>query len=259
MDNNSKIHFLQEVYNDTVIYEVLSRDGGQTTLYRQTYEVNDKGEVSLTGIATPVVRQVQFVVANNPTINSEQGGKTMPEEKKPCCPEKVQALIASEHAPFEEADREWLSTLEMAQIDKLVTMERNAAVEPEPVAEPTTQEEKPEPVITNEQAVQVLREQLKTPEDFIKVLPDEMKDQMTSAISLHRAERAKLIATIKTANAGWTDDELKPKTMAELSKIAAMAPKPHDYTGMAGGAQVKVNVSEMLLPSFVEVSKEGGK
>jgi hypothetical protein len=258
MDNNTRVHFLQEVYDDAVIYEVMNRQGGPPTLYKQAYQVDDKGEVTLTGVATPVVRQVTFVVASSPLTNSDKGGTTMPEDiKKKCCPEKVQALIASEHAPFEEADREWLETLDQPQIDKLVTMERNAAVkpEPEPVKEP---EGEPAP-ITNEQAVQVLREQLKTPEDFIKVLPDEMKDQMTSAISLHRAERTKLISTIKTANAGWIDDELKSKTMAELSKIAGMVPKQNDFTGLAGGTPVQVNVSELLLPSFVEVPKEGGK
>jgi hypothetical protein len=252
MDNNDKMHFLQEVYDDTVVYEVMTRQGGPPLLYRQTYEVNDKGEVMLTGVATSVIRQVSFVVANNPQTNSDKGGKTMPEEKKKCCPEKVQALIASEHAPFEEADREWLETLDQPQIDKLVTMERNAAVKP--VVEPVTE---PEPV-TNEQAVQVLREQLKTPEQFIQLLPDEMREQMTSALTLHKSEKAKLIETIKSASS-FTDDELKTKTMAELSKLSEMA-KPRDYSGKSGGSPMKTNDEDnLLLPPGVEYKQEGGK
>ena len=56
------------------------------------------------------------------------------EKDKPCCEQRVSALIANENTAFTDNDREWLSTLNEQQVEKLeVNVEQ-----PEPKEEATT-------------------------------------------------------------------------------------------------------------------------
>jgi len=245
MDDDVKIHFLQDVYKDYFIYEVRGRMGapvGGAGLYKRNYSVGTDGAVEFSDEPKAVRREINYVE------NSAKGGSTpMADNVKKCCPEKVQLLIASAHAPYQEADREWLSSLEEAQIDKLVSMEKMLAMEPE--------ERNP---ITNEQAVQVLQAQLRTPDQFIQLLPEEMRDQMTSALRLHQKERARLVEAVKAASR-YTDDQLKTKTMAELSILADMA-RPRDFSGLAGGQPLSSNdVDNLLPPPGIVFESEGGR
>lgn len=251
MDDGVKIHFLQDVFDNYFVYEVRGRAGGAFSgsgIYKRSYNADANGVVEFTGEPASVHREVQYVE------NSENKGgiKSMVENvvKKPCCPQKVKLLIESEHTPYQETDREFLDSLEEIQINKLVDMEGLLAKEPE--------KNDPEP-ITNEQAIQVLREQLKTPEQFIGLLPAEMQESMRSGLSMHNQKRADLIAKVKAASK-FSEDELKVKTMEELDKIAGMISVPKDYSGMGGGSLFPTtNEEDMLLPPGVGKKKEGGK
>jgi len=255
MDDDVKFHFLQEVFPDYCIYDVRGRNGPYSGagLYKRNYTVATDGTIDFSGEPIPVRREVSYVA------NSQQGGnKIMADEvKKPCCPEKVNVLIANEHTPYQETDREWLSSLDAVRIDQLVVM----AEYKEPEKEVTEPEVKDPAPITNEQAVQALREQLKTPEQFIGLLPAEMQEQMTSAYNLHKQKRSELVTAIKAASR-FTDDQLKTKTMAELAILVDMARPKEDYSGMSGGGQLNVNVNDadnLLLPPGVIANQEGGK
>ncbi len=257
MDDDVKIHFLNEIYDKYFIYEVSGRNGAQYNgagLYRRDYTVNKDGTVEFTGEPISVRREINYVA------NSQEGVTVMPEEKdkkKKCaCPEKVKALIDNEHTPYQEADRPWLEEQEDTRIDQLITMAQYAEKEPEKVVEKVI--EKVVEPITNEQAVQVLREQFKTPEQFIGLLPEEMREQMTSALKLHQQKRAELVEAVKK-HSKFTDDQLKTKTMHELDILADMA-RQKDYSGMSGGApQVNSDVDILLPPPGLIVNKEGGK
>jgi hypothetical protein len=217
-------------------------------MYKRLYSVNDS-VVEFTGEPQSVRKEVQYVA------NSIGGNESMAdnEKKKPCCPQKVEILVQSEHAPFQEADREFLNGLDTEQIDKLIVMNDKVSLLSKKAEEKSVVTE-PAP-ITNEQAIQVLQEQLRTPEQFIAMLPSDMRDTMTSAYQLHQAKRASMVTAIKAASR-YTDEQLKSKNMDELEIIADMV-KKNDYTGLGGGAPVVNAEPELLLPAGV--TAEGGK
>jgi len=176
------------------------------------------------------------------------GIKSMAEEKKMC--PKIALLINSEHSPFEEKDRELLESFDQEIIDKIVA----------PVAileaqnkrkEEEMKEEKKEPQINAEQAIQVLKETLKTPEEFIKILPEEMQDQMRSGLKLHKEYRSQLIENIMTNSDVFTKEELEAKPTDELEKLSKLAKAPADYS-VLGANSVKLT-DEVLLPPGIGV------
>lgn len=250
MDDDVKVHFLQEVFDNYFIYEVRGRMGGAYSgagLYKRAYTVNINGSIEFSGEPTAVRREVQYI-ANN----SEKGVTTMSEEKKPCCPGKVELLIQSEHTPYKETDKEFLSGLEEIQIDKLVDMEKVLAT-------PKEEKKVEESVqITNEQAVQVLKENLKTPDQFFSLLPEDMREAMVSGYTLHQERRKELIDTI-TKNSDFTEDEIKGKSIAEITKMAKMVGVKVDYSGMNGGSPVVHTEIPVMFPGGFGEKEKGGK
>lgn len=137
---------------------------------------------------------------------------------KPCCPGKVELLIQRKR--FEEPEREMLLTFNESVLDKL--LEGTEAKEP--------------PVVNQEQAVQVLKDQLSDPEKLIQLLPEGIRESVQYGLSLHQEERNGLIAEI-TANAKdvWSNEELIAKPTVELKKIAKTIKPVVDYSGLGGG------------------------
>lgn len=243
MDDDVKIHFLQDVYDNYFIYEVRGRMGAAYSgsgLYKRPYTVGSDGVIEFTGEPQSVRKEVSYVTNSN-----KEGSIAMPEDKKKCCPEKVNLLIQSEFVPYAETDREFLSDLEESQIDKLLDMEKVLAT-PKPEVTPAP--------VSNEQAIQVLKSQLSTPDQFLNVLDGETREMFANGLTLHRQQKAEMITTIK-ANSEFTDAELSTKSMPELAKLAKMA-RTRDYSGMNGGVPATNEADNKLLPPGVE--EKGG-
>lgn len=258
-DNQTTVHYLAEVYEDYFVYEVsqISGDGrsSQSQLLRTRYSVKSDDSIEVEGDPVPVVRKVEYV-----TMQTNEGGETTMADKKdgketkptPCCPEKVELLIQSEQTRFVEKDREWLSTMSEEQIEKFLPMEKKE--------EPKVNKETEEKLITKEDAVKVLQEQVKTPEAFLQILPPELQASMRHGMNLYQQQRTSLIQTI-TANqeAGFTEQELAGKDIVELAKLAKLA-KAHEQTSMyvgqgAGFPEHTVPLGdELLLPTGVKAS-----
>lgn len=254
MDTGDKLHFLQEVYDDQVIYEVATRGTGQSSYYTQEYEVDDNGDVNLVGVPTKVIRRVSFVTANSET-NSDGGINTMAETtvKKPCCPGKVELLIQSELSPFEEIDREWLSGLEEGQIDRLV--QTDVAL-----SEATKKAEEKPPQVNREQAISVLKEDLSDREKFVTLLPEALQEEVRSGLNLHRERRQKMIqALVEAFPKKFTEDKLKNRTTEALEELIGMIPeKPADFSANGAGSEsINANMGmaadDILLPIGVEI------
>lgn len=163
------------------------------------------------------------------------------EEKRhdPCCPEKVELLIQSEQTRFDEADRDWLLDMTEDQIAKLMPLED----------EERAQEEVP--AMNQEQALQVLQEQLSDPKKFLSLLPQETREQMEFGLKLYKAERSKFIDRITANTDVFTAEELGAKSMDELDKLSRAVKPRTDFTPMGGGA-LTVHEVEALLPPGVE-------
>lgn len=250
MDDDMKVHFLQEVYDNYLVYEVRPRSGGEASLYRRNYKVNSDSTVEFEGEPVSVRREVKYVNAN------ERGSELMAnkEEKKPCCPEKVTLLVQSENVPWQEADKEWLESLEEATVDKLIDQEKLLAQK----ADEQPPEETPPAQITKEQAIEVLRDVMNTPEQFFAVLPEEMRDMQIAAYSDYQAKQKAMIKEIMD-NSSYTEEQLKAKSRDELQILIKMIPQKVDYSGQAGGGEPQtVDPNDVLLPPGLEVYDEKG-
>lgn len=257
MDDDIKVHFLQEVFKDYVIYEV-RRTGGmfsgpdaaEGVLYSRDYKINGDGSIEFTGEPVVVRRETKYV--NAQSAETERKETIMAEAKKPCCPEKVLLLVQSENSPWKETDREFLESLDDGQLTKLVDQTNMLAK-----LEEEEKEAKVVP-ITKEQVLEAIKEMASTPEQAIEFMPEAMREGLMSAHNEHQARRSGMIKQIM-ANSQFTEDELKARPAAELDKLASMIPKRADYSGQAGGSSTnKVDVDDILFPPGVEVYDEKG-
>lgn len=260
MDDDVKSHYLHAVFDDYFVYEKSNRSSGETELLKRAYYINEEDDsIEFTGEAVPVMRKVEYVTMELQRTKPAKlkGGLTsMADEKKPCCPEKINLLINSSHSPFEEKDRELLESFDQEMIDKLVAPVANLEAQEEEQETKKEEEVKDvkEPQVNAEQAIQVLKDSLKTPEEFIKILPEEMQDQMRSGLKLHKEHRNSLIERITTNSNVFTKEELEAKSTDELEKLSKMVKAPTDYSvlGASGGR----TTDEILLPPGVGVEEK---
>lgn len=180
-------------------------------------------------------------------VNSEYKEENiMPEEKKPCCPEKVEMLIQDENSKFTENDRDWLLTQSAEIIEKL----QPVIVEKE-IEKIVVHAETP----TQEAAIQVLQETFADPQKFMTLLPTAIRDQLESGLQLHQEKRNQTITTILANQSGnaWTKEELSEMNTAMLTKIANSLPIKRDFSGQGTGMSIQSHaaVEEKLLPPGV--------
>lgn len=186
-------------------------------------------------------------------------------ESKPCCPEKVELLVNSKHSPFGEENREWLNSLTQEQIDKIVVPVANLEAEEqvevkeeEKKVEEMTEEKKVEANASQEDMIKAFQERIKTPEDFLKIAPADMRDLFANGLKLHQEQRKVLIEKVAAYSDAFTREELAGKSMEELNKLAKLIPTPVDYSGLGAGG-VNANTSKVIpmLPIGVTEKKEG--
>lgn len=261
MDDDTKIHFLQEIYNNHMVYEVRRREQGGSELYKRNYSVNDDESIEFTSDPVKVHRNVEYVTMRRRTKfydnNKQKEIKTMSKEKDDCplC-EKIDQLIANELINFTEEDREFLSTLEENQLDKMIPKEKK-----EPKKEPVVQTETK---VSKDDAIKVLKESMNKPEEFIKLLPSEVQEQINAGLSTHRAQRASMVKDIlaNSEEGVWVEDELKAMEFNVLAKLHRSVVKPQevgDYAGMSIShkkEEIQANEEDYLLPPGVAIKKE---
>lgn len=253
--------FLEEVFDTYFIFEQNNQ------LYKQEYKVTSneetgKEEIELVGEAVPVKRKVEYVVQEEkkePEFIRTRGGAKMTEcSKAPI----IQKLV--QYAVFNEEDKEWLAGLEQDKIEKIVKVVEDYEAKlkeyekqlEEAKAEP---EKEAKPQVNMEQAIQVLKENIKQPEDILELAPDTMKEALKEGLKLHAEKRETFISTITSYSEAFTKEELESKSMAELEKLVSLIPKKAVYAvkGVGNNNDVTVN-EEVLLPPGVEVQMKGG-
>lgn len=226
-DTSERYYHLQEVFDDdNFIYEVVTSDGGQGSLFEQAYTADTNGNVEFTGEPIPVTRTVEYVQTN------KEGGSGMAEKKKGCCPEQVDIIVLSKHTRFDDGDREYLEGLEEKALVKLLP------IEPDPPKEVQ---------VNKEQAIQVLKDQLKTPDQFMALLSPEMRGQMQYGLGLYTEERGKLTERV-SANSDYSVEDLKGKPIQELQKLSSLIKTPADYSPMGGGGGENAKPVAMVSP-----------
>lgn len=252
MDTETRVHYLRELFSNFFIYEVTIRDAEVEgpLLYKRFYTVQEDGGIEFTGEPQRVKREVNYIIVNKLVRTTKKGGKTMDEEKKPCCPDKVDALIANKATKWSKDDKEWLLTQSEEMIEKLFP------VETEEKDDPVTQkkEEKKEEIEVNKE------KKPKTTEEYLEGLPEEVRESVQTGLRLNAEKRSNLIKTIvDNSNEGvWNEEELKKQDTSMLEKLAKSVSKV-DYSGMAAHKEVEIvdnEQEEKLLPNFPTERKE---
>ena len=245
-DNDVSHYYLVEVFEDSFIYHTHIRNSNfADKMYRVNYSVNDKGVIETSGDPAEVRRKVEFVTMRTRTniTNNKKGGEEMSDNKKtPCFLAKVEKLTNHKLSNFTESDVAWLLEQSEETLDKLMPKEVQPAETPQ---------------MNAEQAMQVLKNSLQKPEDFISLLPAEMQDSMKNGLSLHKAHRKTLIEKISVNGAGvFSETELEAMQTEQLEKIAKVAAK-HDYS-VNEQNPLSVNAdNEILMPTGVSVETKG--
>lgn len=237
MDSEDVIHFLEEVFDDYIVYKTHQRLGG-VKFYKQGYKF-ENGTFELTGNPQQVQRKVEYVLVQgsgmrrtrNVNINKED--KNMSKDNKdtctPCVKTKVDALIANKDGNFAETDREWLETLSEEQLDKLTPK----VVEKE---------------VVKEKEVNVLSAEDREIIDYIKLQKQEQRRANIAAIQANSGEGT------------WKDEELNAMSDAALLKMAGLLKKeePVSYALYGGGGGFDLNASgeEPLAPTGIKFEKK---
>lgn len=245
MDINGKLYYLEELYENDLVYRV-SQDTGNT-FFRQNYSVSN-GEPVLTGDPIQVQREVSYIPLQNnefkrTKINKNKEEKLMDNSKSPCQLAKVEQLINNSSTSFTEADKGWLLEQEESTLDKM--MPKDSGVQ-----------------INAEEGIEAFKKQLSNPDDFLNLMPTEMKESFKSGLSLHKQEKTKMIDHImnNTENV-WEKEQLEGMDFETLKNISKSVKAPIDYSlqGSRITEPPEVNNEDMLLPTGVEFDSQDKK
>lgn len=230
MDNDMKTYFLQEVYDDRVIYAVHT-DGG-STLYQVGYSMNDSNEVSFEGDPVEVRRQVDYVTMKK--VKRTKGAKEVETNKEggkkmACCEDRVDRLIANEASTFNADDKEWLMDLNEDQLKKLEPVEKK----------------KETPQVNKDEVISEFKKGLKEVDDYTAMMPDEMKKQVESGVKLYKEKRQNTIkAILDNSTDVWKEEDLNEMNDDTLEKIEKSV-RLKDYSGQGQTKQVQKDTDEV--------------
>jgi len=223
LDTNDSYNYLEEMYDDELIYSKSSKDG--TKMYKQSYKF-ESGKIELIGEPVEVHKKVEYVL-NQLNNNESKKEVKMPKGNDcPKCLEKINALIANEQSKFVETDREWLLTQEEATLDKLEPV----IVEKEKVVEKTVEVNKLSP--EDQAALAFGKRQMK-----------ERRDKLTKGILDNTEEGI------------WTEEVLNKMDEDTLEKVSKSIKKEEivDYSLGGGGFSSNAEGEEALYPIGVEI------
>ena len=251
-DTQVKYHYLVELYDNKLIYEVRVQGEG-TTYYQQNYTMSTNDEVEFVGDPVEVQREVSFIVlevnplkrtkfsSNNKNLKKEV--KTMSELKKAPCPDRVDELINHKLSKYTEKDKEWLLTQEADVIEKMF---------------PNEPEKEENPQLNEDEKKQVI-------EDYKKTQPTVDPEVYAYGKKNFDADREKMVKSIlaNTEDDTWTEDDLKEMKIDTLEKLYKSTSKDVvDFSPLGGNAErseVNVNEEEHLFPTGIELEKEASK
>jgi len=253
-DTQVKYHYLVELYDNELVYEVRMQGEG-TTYYKQNYTTSNNDEVEFVGDPVEVQREVNFIALEvNPLKRTKfsSNNKNLKKEvkvsdlKKAPCPDRVNELIALESTKYTDKDKEWLLTLEAENIEKMF---------------PNEPEKEETPQVNAEDVKKAVIEAL-TWEEIEKKMPKEKQDQLSVGLKLYKTQLADMIKGIleSTDEGTWTEDDLKVMEMDTLEKVYKSVQRDvTDFSPLGGNAErpnVNDNEEEPLFPTGIELEKE---
>ena len=237
MDSPQYVNYLDALYSGSLIYRSQNRSTGETKYYKQTYIVGTDNAVQLTGNPVEVQKKTEYIVVMRRTkfTNNNKGGLM----KKNTF---ISLLITNDQTKFTEDDREWLSNLEDAQLEKL---------EPNQV--------KPQEPEINADAVKKFFEG-KSEDEVLEAIPEPFSAGYKAHKQAEEAHVNELKKTITDNSEEWKEEDLQDLPVEKLEKLAKTVSSERDegggdYSalGVNGGNTNASPAGEVLLLPGVEV------
>lgn len=201
-----KVNYVEAVYPTYFIYREESSDG--TRLYKQFY-TEQNGRVVIDQVKIEVFKKTEYL----PVQGNSKGEKQMANDK-PCCPEKVRALIANQNTTFTDADAEWLESLTADQLGHFEAMAEAAASNAKP----------------------------KDLNEWLAIVPAEVRGVVNAGLKQLDKARQDMISTVLANKSNtFSEEQLKAMDNATLEGISALSVKPaqatyqNQYIGQGGG------------------------
>ena len=266
MDTNTRVHLLEEVFEDHLIYRVATAEG-EESFYRREYSINEDGSIELEGEPQPVEKRTEFVALSDGGQKEEKQmfnlkkffgmGKKKDETVSTCVKNKVQELINHEGTRFTDDDREWLEGLgDVEVLERLFPVEQKKQEGDEPAANSDEGGKEDNRKVTKEEAMEAL--QGLSQDEFMKFLPKEVREQIEHGLSIHRAEREKKIDHImnNTPEGTWERKTLEAMETKTLESLAASVKPKADYSLNSASNEAGSEPEDKLLPLGVKEKKE---
>ncbi len=250
LDNDIRMHFLEDLFVNNFIYRVHNRENGETSFYQRSYTVQQDGSIEFGGEPVQVRKDISYVVMESGKLKrnkfSNKSQVMKDENASPC---KIDALIANDANQWTEKDKEWLLTLEDDQFARLTpekVVEKPAVTtnKDEPVKKEAVKTEAPVvdgPVKINsediEKGVKAVFNDMKSPEDFINLLPEGMKGQMNSGLKMYNEKRVALIKGI-VDNSKFEATHLEKWEDTDLQNLYDSVVPEGDYSALGEAAPI---------------------
>jgi hypothetical protein len=264
MDSQTAYHYLVEIYDDHLIYEVVPGQAGAMNdqfigFFKATYQVADDGTVTF-GNPEKVIKETRFIETNdskksdrNQAVSSDTEKQTNKSNKKgeqkmgkDCL---VNSLIQCKRTQWTEDDRERLLQFNEEDLEKMAPTDEE---KPDDAtgASPDLPEGEGEAAPEGDDGGE---NQANNAEAFLKSVPDDIRDVFESGMKLHNAQRQELIQKILNADGNqWTQDDLETMKLEQLQKMSSLVKDAGPvYLGMAGGQVDNAEDNEPLkIPSL---------
>lgn len=208
------------IYDDVVVYE----QGWGESLYQRSYSIQEGGAVTVGSDAIAVRPEIKFVpleitTNEDPTINSTETEDAMSKEAL------VKALIENEQTKFTSDDEAWLLEQSEETLAKF-----------EPVANQELNLDDDEGIEQPDATVSSDSERVLSTDEYIAKAPEEIREVLNSGLAMHNQRKQFLIkGLLANARNKFTEDQLKSKSLDELTAIADLANVP-SYQGQAPGS-----------------------
>lgn len=260
-------HFLEAVYDSYFVYSRMpTNQDRKVRFYRHSYTLDTNETVNVTDEPVEVRRKVSFEELTTTAVNTQKEDLKMGnKEKKPCCPDRVAALIANQRTAFTTDDAEYLNTLSEERLGALERMQL-----------PVESKEEPEPAPTAANSADTTpppAPKAMTVNEYIEQAPPEIGAVLRRGIDIDRRHRGALIQRILSVNSeAFTKEQLEAKNADELEALEKLAgsrkPKEDDlsmpiYPGRGIGVPTALSAEdddEPLAPvgNMTEVPKSDG-
>jgi len=257
--------WLEEVFDSFLCYSV---DG---ELFKQEYEIGKSDVVTLTGVAKPVVRVVEYKLKSDVTNVENSTVKEIVMNKE----ELIVKLIENKESGWTEKDKDVLNTMDEIHLNKINLIVENKMKADEEAEKKIAEEAAKNAVeIVSEKPItedSVENEEKKGPmteEEYIATAPKNIQNVLNRGLKAYNSEKERLIGIIKAhKNNSFKDEYLQGRDLDELGGIAKLAAPEKteddensillaDYSGQ--GETVTANNSDievLELPSMSFESK----